>query len=104
MNIATGTDVGMPWITPGVSFHRELELLVESGIPLTDVYSLATENGAFALRQNSNFGRIAPGLYADILILTNDPIKDIRNSRSIELVFKEGKIYDPKDLMDSIGK
>ena len=92
----------MPWITPGVSYHRELELLAESGIPLHDVYRLATENGALALRQNSNFGRIAPNLYADILVLTENPLVDIRNSRSIELVFKEGKKYDPKDLMDSI--
>jgi hypothetical protein len=102
VRLAVGTDVGMPWITPGVSYHRELELLAESGIPLHDVYRLATENGALALRQNSNFGRIAPNLYADILVLTKNPLLDIRNSRSIELVFKEGKKYNPKDLMDSI--
>ncbi len=98
VRLAVGTDVGMPWITPGVSFHRELELLVEAGIPESDVLRLATQNGAAALGQEDRFGTIASGLFADLVVLKDDPMEDIRNSRSIEAVFKEGRRFDPVAL------
>ena len=47
--ITAGTDVGNPWITPGVSLHRELELLVKAGISELEVLKIATKNGAQAL-------------------------------------------------------
>lgn len=47
--ITAGTDEGNPWITPGVSLHRELELLVKTGIPALEVIKIATHNGAQAL-------------------------------------------------------
>ena len=74
VRLAVGTDVGMPWITPGVSFHRELQLLVATGIPEKDVIVSATRNGARALGQEAHFGTIAANHYADIVVLTDDPI------------------------------
>ncbi len=103
VRLAVGTDVGMPWITPGVSFHRELELLVEAGISESDVLMLATQNGAVALGQADRFGTIAPGLFADLVVLTEDPMEDVRNSRSIEAVFKEGRRFDPVALMSEVN-
>lgn len=102
VNIATGTDVGMPWITPGVSFHRELELLVEAGIPPKDVLSIATRNGAEGLKSSTTFGTIAPGLSADLVILQKNPLKDIRNTRTIESVYKEGEHFDPESLLEKL--
>ena len=104
VRLAVGTDVGEPWITPGVSYHRELELLVESGIPNNEVLKMATRNGAIGLNQESNFGTIAPNLSADLIVLGKDPLKDIQNSRSIELIIKEGTRYSPEGLMNSITK
>ncbi len=102
VRLAVGTDVGEAWITPGVSYHRELELLVEAGIPQIDVFWLATQNGARALGQEASFGTIAPGLFADIVVLRENPLEDVRNSRSIEAVFKKGKQFDPVDLMAAV--
>ena len=49
VRLTAGSDVGMPWITPGLSLHRELELLVQAGIDEADVIVMATRNGAEGL-------------------------------------------------------
>ena len=95
VHLAVGTDVGMPWITPGVSFHREMELLVEAGIAPADVLVMATRNGAETIRASNERGTIALGKLADLIVLGKSPIDDIRNTRSIEAVYKGGKFYRP---------
>lgn len=99
VHLAVGSDVGMPWITPGVSFHRELELLTDAGIPTLDVLSLATMNGAETVKAEDMLGTIEPGKLADLVILRDSPIKDIRNTRSIEVVYKGGQRFEPQTLL-----
>ena len=101
VHLAVGTDVGMPWITPGVSFHRELELLAEAGIPASDVISLATINGAETVRADDTLGTIEPGKVADLVILRGSPIENIRNTRSIEAVYKGGQRFEPQALLSN---
>ena len=102
VHLTVGTDVGMPWITPGVSFHREMELLVEAGIAPADVLVMATRNGAEAIGAGRERGTIAPGKLADLIVLGKSPIDDIRNTRSIEAVYKGGDrmILHPVVIVD----
>jgi hypothetical protein len=102
VRVAIGTDVGMPWITPGVSLHREMQLMVEAGIPPREVLLLATKNGAEGLKSAKKFGTIAPGMSADIVVLRADPTADIRNTRSIESVYREGRKFDPRALLSQL--
>jgi hypothetical protein len=102
VRIAAGTDVGMPWITPGVSFHRELELLTEVGIAPRQVLTIATKNGAEALESSHAFGTVEPGMQADLVVLRENPIDDIGNTRSIEVVYKQGKRYEPDTLLEEL--
>ena len=88
--LTVGTDTPTPWIVPGASFHSELELLSNAGIPNPHVLQMATRNAAIALRRD-DIGLIRPGAYADLVILTLDPVADIRNTRSIETVIVRGK-------------
>ena len=97
--LTAGTDVGNPWITPGVSFHRELELFVRAGIDPLDVLSIATRNGAEALGILDEVGTIEPGKIADLVILRDSPVEDIRNTRSIEVVYKGGQRFEPQTLL-----
>lgn len=99
--ITAGTDVGNPWMTPGVSFHRELELLAKAGIPALEVLGIATRNGAEALDLLVEIGTVEEGKIADLVILTANPLDDIRNTREIEAVIKAGRWFEPKSL---IGK
>jgi imidazolonepropionase-like amidohydrolase len=44
---------------------------------------------------------VGPGLRADLVVLARDPVADIRNTRSIELVLQGGAVLRPKDLLSA---
>jgi imidazolonepropionase-like amidohydrolase len=97
--LTTGTDLLNPWMTPGVTLHREMELLVSSGIPPIEVLSIATQNGAVALGISHETGTVETGKRADLVILSADPTVSISNTREIEFVFLSGTKYDPNTLL-----
>ncbi|MFC2123200.1 amidohydrolase family protein [Bacteroidota bacterium] len=94
--ITAGSDQGNPWITPGVAFHRELELMVKAGIPELEVIKIATRNGAEALRILDETGTIEIGKQANLVVLNSDPIESIKNTRKIEIILKQGLLYYPE--------
>jgi imidazolonepropionase-like amidohydrolase len=95
--IATGTDASNPLLVPGYSEHRELELLVHAGLSPRDALRAATRNGAVLLRVDS-LGLLAPGKVADLVILTKDPLIDIRNSRAIQSVMIRGRLLNADSI------
>lgn len=95
--LTVGTDMPTTGIVPGASLHTEMELLASAGIPPRDVLRMATRNAATALR--AKIGAIESGATADLVVLTRNPLEDIRNTRSIELVIARGVRYDPTALM-----
>lgn len=92
--LTVGTDGANPWL-----FHRELELLVSSGIPPAEVLRMATRNAAMALRRIGEFGTVEAGKRAELVVLSADPIADIRNSRRIEAVVQDGKLRKPAEFL-----
>lgn len=97
--LTVGTDTPTPWIIPGVSFHEEMALLAEAGIPAKDVLRMATANGARALGKEKSIGTVAAGMRADLVVLRANPLEDIKNTREIEWVVQGGKTHAPKDLL-----
>ena len=97
--IATGTDASNQLLIPGYSEHRELELLVGAGFSTRDALLAATRNGALLLGVDS-LGLLAPGKVADLLVLTRDPLADIRNTLAIDRVMLRGALLSA----DSIRK
>ena len=95
VRMTAGSDVGMPWITPGVSLHRELELLVHAGIDEAEVIVMATRNGAEGLSLEDQLGTVEAGKLADLVVLSADPLPDIRNTRKVAAVYKAGELVDP---------
>jgi hypothetical protein len=81
--------------TSAARFHREMELLVEAGVPPIDVLSMATRNGAIALRELHRRGTIEADKVADFLILGADPTLDIRNARQIQAIVLDGRGWVP---------
>lgn len=102
--LLVGTDAPEPQVTPGFSLHQELEMYVESGIPAAAALRAATLHNALALRQEEHLGSIAPGKLADLVLLTANPLEDIRNTRKIELVVRGGKIARPAELLKLVPK
>jgi imidazolonepropionase-like amidohydrolase len=93
--IVLGTDTGNPFVFPGYSVHKELELLVAAGLPPASALQAGTIRVAEMLGRAEEFGTLEEGKRADILILGADPLVDVRNSRSIEVVVLRGRVVRP---------
>lgn len=90
VRLTAGSDLSMPWLAPGTSLHRELELLHAAGIPAPEVIAIATRNAAEALGRLDEFGTVEPGKRADLVVLDADPLTDVGNTRRIARVFQAG--------------
>lgn len=99
--ILAGSDTGNLGVIQGGSLHRELELYVEGGASAWSALESATLRAARFLRRESGLLAGAP---ADLVILSGDPIADIRNTRRIEGVIRGGKPVDRKALLRYLFK
>lgn len=91
IRLVSGSDLPNPWVVPGAGLHRELELLADAGLPPLEVLRIATHNGAQALGILKDVGTLEPGKRADLIVLSASPLEDIRNTRKIEQVLKDGR-------------
>jgi imidazolonepropionase-like amidohydrolase len=91
--ILAGTDAPNRGTTYGASLHGELELYVEAGLTPVQALVSATSAPAAAFHLPDR-GRIAPGLRADLLLVNGHPDEDIKATRDIVAVYKEGNEVD----------
>ncbi len=96
--IVLGTDTGNMFTFQGYSVHDELEFLVKAGLTPSEALAAATKNAAEMLNADDEFGTIEPGKRADLLILGANPLNEIRNTRSLEIVIAEGRVVDREAL------
>ena len=80
------TSLPNPHVVPGASFHDEMLLLHDAGIPPLAVLRMATYNGAVALGLADRTGSIEAGKEADLVVLTADPTTDLASTRAVEWV------------------
>ncbi len=88
-------------LLPGFAYHRELLAMTYAGIPPAAVLKAATINGARALGVDARLGSIEAGKLADLIVARGNPLDDIRATRDIKLVFKDGIAHDPVELLQS---
>lgn len=86
---------------PGFSLHDELVLLVQAGLTPLEALQTATLNPARFLGREHDFGTVAPGKMADLVLLDANPLEDISNTSKIEAVVYQGKLY-PRASLDAI--
>jgi imidazolonepropionase-like amidohydrolase len=89
VRIAFGTDSGPPGRFQGFFEHVELEMMQDAGMAPRDILVSATRDAAACMRL-ADVGALIPGLWADFVVLRDNPLDDIRNSRSIEAVWIGG--------------
>jgi imidazolonepropionase-like amidohydrolase len=88
--MAVGSDVG-PF--PHGTQARELELMVQYGMPAADVLRADLLNGAKLLGWEGRIGELKPGFYADVIAVQGDPEQDISAVTRVTFVMKDGAIY-----------
>ena len=93
-----GTDTPIGFQTPGISLHNELAMLVKAGFTPLGAIKSATYNPAFYFGMQDELGSVKEGMWADLLILNADPLKDIENTRQIDAVIKQGEYYNQEAL------
>jgi imidazolonepropionase-like amidohydrolase len=90
VTLCNGSDVGV--FAHGDN-ARELELLVAYGVKPVDALRAATSTNARVLHMEDHVGRLAPGLWADLVGVEGDPLADITAVRRVKFVMKGGVVY-----------
>lgn len=96
VTLVPGTD------TPdGSTYHDELELYEAVGIPAAQVLRIATIVPAQVMRDDRDYGSIAVGKVADLLVVKGKPAEHVADLRKIEKVVRAGRVYDPAKLKEA---
>jgi imidazolonepropionase-like amidohydrolase len=102
ISIGVGPDTGVPGSFPGIAVHREMELMVQAGVPPAQVLVAASKTAATYLGQQRSMGTIERGKLADLIVVRGNPLEDIRNTREIEVVIKDGEVINRERLLSEI--
>ena len=92
VTVATGTDSPFP-----LNLQHEMEVLVSAGFTPMEAITAATGTAARVLNAPT-IGTIVEGQLADLVLLTANPLDDIRNTRQIRLVIQGGRVIDRQGL------
>ena len=97
-------DAGIPIVagTDGGSLNAELELYQHSGIPAPAVLQIATIGAARVMKDDRDYGSIAVGKVADVIIVNGRPAEQVADLRKIERVFRAGRMYEPQALRSAV--
>jgi imidazolonepropionase-like amidohydrolase len=101
--ILAGTDSPNPGTTYGASLHRELALLVQAGLAPVEALRAATSIPADKFKMEGR-GRLKPGFIADLVLVNGDPSRDIRATRDIVMVWKNGAVVDRAEYLEEVKK
>ncbi|HEX3422822.1 MAG TPA: amidohydrolase family protein [Sphingomicrobium sp.] len=98
VQISTGTDGDTPSSESWPSLFDEFELLHDAaGLPPMAVIKAATITGAKAMGEEAEMGTITPGKLANMVILSLNPLEDVRHMRSVVMTVKRGRDFPRSD-------
>jgi len=84
----------------GLGAHWELWMLEQGGMKPFDVLKTATINGASYLGMEKEIGSLEKGKLADLIVLNDNPLDDIRNSEKIQYVMINGRLFDAESMSE----
>ncbi|WP_113635383.1 amidohydrolase family protein [Nubsella zeaxanthinifaciens] len=100
----TKVNLGAHGQIQGLGAHWELWMLVQGGMDPLKAIKCATLNGAEYLGMGKELGSLETGKLADLIVLEDNPLEDIRNSEKIKYVMINGRIYDSMTMNETISR
>jgi imidazolonepropionase-like amidohydrolase len=105
--IALGSDAPQFFNVPGFSIHHELRMMVAAGLTPYEVLATGTREAARYFDAADEFGTVAPGMRADLILLDADPLADVGNVKQRAGVMVRGKWWPEAEIqarLDDIAK
>jgi hypothetical protein len=119
--VTVGSDSGFIYQLYGFAYIREMELLREAGFHPLEIIRAATLSGAEALGFDSEIGTVAPGKLADLVIVEENPLENLKvlygtgaikltednqvvRVGGVKYTIKDGIIYNAKSLLEDVKK
>lgn len=96
VTIMAGTDANVATVVPGFSLHNELESLSKSGMTNSQVLYSATVAPSNWMKKNT--GKIKPEYKSDLVLLTKNPLENIKNTKTIEYVFFDHYVINKNQI------
>ena len=106
VKLAAGTDTPNPFVVPGFSLHEELSLLVDAGLSPAEALAATTREAA-RLMSSNDWGTVAAGQVADLVLLDANPLVQIGHTRQIDSVMLGGRLVSASDrraMLDAIAR
>lgn len=103
IEIMAGTDCPIFYLTPGLSLHEELAVLVRSGLSPLEALKTATVNPAAYFGLEDELGSIKENMWADLVILDANPLENIEHTKKINAVIKQGRLIN-RETLDELLK
>ncbi len=100
----TKVNLGAHGQIQGLGAHWELWMLVQGGMDPLQAIKAATINGAEYLGMGKELGSLEAGKLADLIIMDENPLEDIRNSEKIKYVMINGRLYDSMTMNETISR
>lgn len=94
VRLLAGTDTGAnPLCWPGLGVHLEIEMFEKAGLSPIQALQTATINPAIYLGVEEDYGTISKGKFADMILLSENPLESVSNTQKIVGVVKSGSFY-----------
>jgi imidazolonepropionase-like amidohydrolase len=98
--LLVGSDSPQLFMVPGFALHQEMEAMMAAGLPPLTVLQAATRNAAAWFGESDQWGSVAPGQRADLLLLNANPLQDVKLTRALVGVMARGQ-WLPRSELDA---
>ncbi|HYK76339.1 MAG TPA: amidohydrolase family protein [Daejeonella sp.] len=100
----TKVNLGAHGQIQGIGAHWELWMLAQGGLSPLQAIRSATLNGAEYLGMGKEIGSLETGKLADLVVMNENPLDDIRNSEKIKYVMINGRLYDSETMNETVSR
>ncbi|WNJ20120.1 amidohydrolase family protein [Pontibacter sp. G13] len=100
VRIVTGTDAGNIGTLHASSFYDEIDQMEADGLTSLEILQASTIHPAEMLGQEAEWGSIAEGKVADLVVLGANPLEDLEGWKQVEIVIKHGKVHPVEEIIE----